>query len=206
MPRKLKFHQPKNYERRKTHKRKELSFVISIRLKDVRVLPLSIPRQLIQTPQLTLSLPISAFVTAPVTDLYHLNTRLSMQSLPDGWIRHMNASHNGLIFSSLSIDSFALLPITTFIVKIDCDLKWSLSYNGIKVKNQQLSSFSGSQQIKCLNDVLLLLTSIQASRICCGNPVEEFKQLLDDRGGELKDSEGCSNSYICICISIVVSF
>ena len=61
-----------------------------------------------------------------------------------------------LIFSSLSIDSFALLPITTFIVKIDCDLKWSLSYNGITVKNQQLSSFGDSQQIKCLNDVLIL--------------------------------------------------
>ena len=128
MPRKLKYYQPKNYERKKTHKRKELSFIISI------------PYQLIQAPQLTLtlSLPISAFVTAPVTDLCHLNTRLSMQSLPNGWVRHMNELHNGLIFSSLSIDSFALLPITTFIVKIDCDLKWSLSYNGITVKNQQL--------------------------------------------------------------------
>ena len=169
MPRKLKYYQPKNYERKKTHKRKELSFIISI------------PYQLIQAPQLTLtlSLPISAFVTAPVTDLCHLNTRLSMQSLPNGWVRHMNELHNGLIFSSLSIDSFALLPITTFIVKIDCDLKWSLSYNGITVKNQQLSIFGDSQQIKCLNDVLILLTSIQASRICCGNPVEEFKQLLD---------------------------
>ena len=174
MPRKLKFYQPKNYERKKTLKRKELSNL--------------------QSPQLTLSLPISAFITAPVTDLSHLDTRLSMQSLPDGWVRHMNASHNGLIFSSLSIDSFALLPTTTFVVKIDCDLKWSLSYNGIAFKNQQLSGFGDSQQIKCLNDVLILLTSIQANHICCGNPVEEFKQLLDDRGGEFKDSEGYNNS------------
>ena len=125
-----------------------------------------------------------------------------MQSLPDGWIRLMNASHKCLVFSSLSIDSFALLPITTFIVKIDCDLKWSLSYNGISVRNQQLTTFSDSQQIKCLNDVLILLTSIQASHICCGNPVEEFQQLLDDRGEKFKDSEGCSNSYnVCICVS-----
>ena len=76
----------------------------------------------------------------------------------------MNASHHGLIFSSLSIDSFALLPTTTFVVKIDCDLKWSLSYNGIAFKNQQLSGFGDSQQIKCLN-VLILLTCIQANHI-----------------------------------------
>ena len=43
MPCKLKFNQPKNYERKKV---KKLSYIISIRLQDVTVLPLSIPRQL----------------------------------------------------------------------------------------------------------------------------------------------------------------
>ena len=52
---------------------------------------------------------------------------------------------------------------------------------GILVKNQQYSSFGNSQQIKCLNDVLTLLYSIQANHICCGNSVEEFKQLADDQ-------------------------
>ena len=120
MPRKLRLHQRKSYERKKIHKRKELSFVVSIKLQDVRVLPLSIPRQI---PQLTLSLPISAYVTAPVNDIYHLNSR---QTLPDGWVRHMDASHSGLIFTNLSIDSFSMLSITTFIVRIDHDLKWSM--------------------------------------------------------------------------------
>ena len=64
-----------------------------------------------------------------------------MQTLPDGWVRHMNASHSDLIFTNLSIDSFAMLPITTFIVRIDHDLKWSVSYNGIIVKNHHLSGF-----------------------------------------------------------------
>ena len=120
MARKLRLHQRKNYERKKIHKRKELSFVVSIKLQDVRVRPLSIPRQ---TPQLTLSLPISAYITAPVNDICHLNSRLSVQTLPDGWVRHMDASHSGLIFTNLSIDSFSMLPITTFIVRIDHDLK-----------------------------------------------------------------------------------
>ena len=61
----------------------------------LRVLPLSIPMQI---PWLTLSLPISAFVTAPVKDICHLNSWLSMQTMPDGWLRHMNASHGDLIF------------------------------------------------------------------------------------------------------------
>ena len=43
-----------------------------------------------------------------------------------------------------------------------------------------------------------------SSRICCGNPIEEYKQLIDDRGGEFKDLEGCSDSYMCICMIIVV--
>ena len=29
-----------------------------------------------------------------------------MQTLPDGWVRHMDASHRGLIFTNLSIDLF----------------------------------------------------------------------------------------------------
>ena len=155
MPCKLRLHQPKNYERKKICKRKEPTFVVSIKLQDVRAFPLSIPMRI---PRLTLSLPISAFITALVYDICHLNSRLSMQTLPDGWVRHMNASHSNLIFTNLSIDSFAMLPITTFIVRIDHYLKWSISYNGIIVKNHQLSGFMDSQQIKCLNDVTVLLT------------------------------------------------
>ena len=51
----------------------------------------------------------------------------------------------------------------------------------------------------------MLLTSIQASRICRGSPIEEYKQLLDDRGGAFKDLEGCSNSYVCIYICIIAA-
>ena len=49
-----------------------------------------------------------------------------------------------------------------------------------------------SQQIKlCLKGVTVLLTSIQAS-------IEDYKQLLHDRRGEFKDSEGCSSSCVRI--------
>ena len=111
------------------------------------------------------------------------------QSFPDGWTRHMDDMQSGLIFSTLSIDSSTLSPSKTIIVKVDNNLAWSLSYNGILVKNQ--SYLSNSQQIKCLNDVLILLSSIQASNICCGNSVDEFKELVDDHRGEFKDSKGC---------------
>ena len=131
MPRKLKFYRPKNYERKK------LSFVISIKLQDVTVLPLSIPRQLIQVPRLILSLPVSAYTTAPIADLHHLCSRLSAHSLPDGWIIHVDDTHNDLILSSLTIDASTLLPTTTFIIKVDHNLKWSLCCNGILVKNEQ---------------------------------------------------------------------
>ena len=112
MPRKLKFYRPINYERKK------LSFVISIKLQDVTVLPLSIPRQLIQVPRLILSLPVSAYTTAPIADLHHLCSRLSAHSLPDGRIIHVNDTHNDLILSSLTIDALTLLPTTTYIIKV----------------------------------------------------------------------------------------
>ena len=186
MPRKLKFYRPKNYERKK------LSFIISIRLQDVTVTSLSaVPNQLVQIPQLILSLPISTYMTAPVTDLHHLCSRLSAQSLPDGWRKHMDGTHSGLILSYLSVNSSTLMPVTSFIVKVDNNLKWSLSYNGMLVKNQQHCGFSILEEIKCLNDVLTVLSSVQVSHVCCGNSVEEFKQLVDDHCGEFKDSEGC---------------
>ena len=154
-----------------------------------------------QIPQLKLSLPISAYTTAPITDLHHLCSRLSTHPLSHGWMRHMDATNSGLIFSSLSVDSSTLMPVTTFIVKVDNNLKWSLSYNGILVKNQQHNTFGNSQQIKCLSDVLTFLYSIQANHIYCGNSVEEFKQLVDDCGGEFKDLEGF-NKLWCTCMVI----
>ena len=151
----------------------------------------AVPNQLVQIPQLILSLPISTYMTTPVTDLHHLCSRLSAQSLPDGWRKHMYGTHSGLILSYLSVNSSTLMPVTSFIVKVDNNLKWSLSYNGMLVKNQQHCGFSISEEIKCLKDVLTVLSSVQVSHVYCGNSVEEFKQLVDDHCGEFKDSEGC---------------
>ena len=124
MPCKLKFYRTKNYERKK------VSFIISITFQDVTVTSLSpVPHQLLQIPQLILSLLISAYMTTPVTDLHDLCSWLSAQSLPDGWRRHMDGKYNGLIFSNLSVNS------STFMVKLDNNFKWSLSYNGMLVKN-----------------------------------------------------------------------
>ena len=110
----------------------------------------------------------------------------------------MDGTHSGLILSYLSVNSSTLMPVTTLIVKVDNNLKGSLSYNGMLVKNQQHFGFSISEEIKCLKDVLTVLSSIQVSHVCCGNSVEEFKQLVDDHCGEFKDSEGCYIILSCI--------
>ena len=137
MPSKLNFYRAKNYERKK------VSFIISITFQDVTVTSLSpVPHQLLQIPQLILSLLISAYMTTPVTDLHDLCSWLSAQSLPDGWRRHTDGKYNGLIFSNLSVNS------STFMVKLDNNFKWSLSYNGMLVKNQQRCGLSISEEIK----------------------------------------------------------
>ena len=142
-----------------------------------------------------MSLPVSAYTTAPIADLHHLCSRLSAHSLPDGWIIHVDDTHNDLILSSLTIDASTLLPTTTFIIKVDHNLKWSLCCNGILVKNEQtLGDLNDSQQITSLNDLLTILSSVQVSCICCGNSVEEFKNLIKDRG-DFKDLEGYWIAY-----------
>ena len=66
----------------------------------------------------------------------------------DGWRTHMDGTYNGLIFSNLSVNSSMLMPVAIFMIKLDNNFRWSLSYNGMLVKNQQLCGLSISEEIK----------------------------------------------------------
>ena len=106
MPRKLKFYQTK-----------------------AKKLPEKLP-----SPPFCLSLPLTAYLTAPVSDLSHLCHRLATQTLPDGWVvQSPDLSDDGslIISSSPIVDPSTLVATITFVVKVDSHLKWSISSHGI---------------------------------------------------------------------------
>jgi len=158
---------------------------------------------------LPLSLPLSAYLTAPVSDLNLLYHRISTQKLPDGWITHsFKQSDDGSLFLSSvpAIDSSTLIATTTFVVKVDRDLKWSLSYHGILVQNNQCDVLSViPPKVSCVQDILTLLNTIQNSRMCSGNSVEDFEQIVEQHGGAFKDTKG-QPALPCVAINSSVIF
>ena len=187
MPRKLRFYQPKRYERKKRDQ--AMSLLLSIPLTVVKVLPVSVPLHLVNVPKLVLSLPLSAYLTAPVTDLKHLSSRLASQSLPAGWT---NACQNDcLIFAMLTVNSPLLTANATFLVKVDHDFSWTVSCHGVLIETEKCQALAAfPRRITCVSDVFDLLSHVHGSRICHGNPVEEFRELVDVCGGEFRDSSG----------------
>ena len=153
MPRKLRFYRIKNQERKR------------------KTMTVSIPLHLLHTPPtFSVHLPISSYLNAPVSNLRHLGRRRDRQSLPTGWIEHVDARrNNSLVFSRL-ISSQFLLETDTFIVRINHDLSWTLSCHGIRVDTKQCRALTTTPQwITCIFDVIDILSVVQTSRICCGN-------------------------------------
>lgn len=108
---------------------------VSIPLSVVMVFTVSIPFHMINVPKPVLSLLLSAYLTAPITDLKHLSSHLASQSLPAGWIGHIDARQNHcLIFASLTISSPLLAATATFIVKIDDAFHWTVSCHGTDLR------------------------------------------------------------------------
>ena len=140
-----------------------------------------------QAPKLVMSLPLSAYLSAPVTDLNHLSSCLASQSLPGGWVQHVCACQNDSpFFASLTINSPLLSAIATFLVRVDNDMSWTLSYHGVRLEAEQCQALAAiPQRITSVSDVTSLLSIVDASRMCCGNPVEDFKELVDVHRGVL---------------------
>lgn len=141
-----------------------------------------------------MSLPLSVFLDVPVTTLTCLKRYLRGQSLPDGWTEYSDSTTctgGSLIFTKLTIKLPLLSASASFLVKVDEELKWTLSCHGALVDIEQCGVLDGVPcQLNTARAVLDLLATLQESQICCGNPVRDFKALVDARGGIFKDSSG----------------
>ena len=183
MPRKLRFYQPKQR-------------------KDDRVIPqpapLSEKAELLLSPlRLPLSLPLSVYLSAELPDLPSLRNHLASQTLPAGWVQHVDPFlQNCLIFASLRVNPDLLTATTTFVVKMDSTLKWSMSCYSNLVEVEQCCALAAMpRSVKSASALLRLLTTISECHICSGNPAAEFGELVEAHGGLFKDASG-----MCVCV------
>jgi len=92
---------------------------------------------------LPLSLPLSVYLSAELPDLPSLQNRLASQALPPGWVQHVDPSlQDCLIFASLKVDPDLLAATTTFVVKVDSTLEWSMSCYSTLVEVEQIGALN----------------------------------------------------------------
>ena len=137
-----------------------------------------------------MSLPVHMCVDLPC-----LKSHLEAQPLPDGWIVCATSTTDGtLVFVKLSVNVDVLTADATLLVKVDKELRWSISCHGTLFEvGQNAVLESIPPRIHSIGVVLELLKALQEVNVCCGNAVSDFRQLAELRGNEFKDSTGVSN-------------
>ena len=81
----------------------------------------------------------------------------------------------------------------TFVVKVDEELRWTLSCHGVAVEVDKCCDLRTiPPQLHSAGALLDLLHALQAIRVCCGNPVSDFQSLVDVHGTNFMDSAGKS--------------
>lgn len=128
-------------------------------------------------------------------DLPCLKSHLEAQSLPDGWIVCANSTTDGtLVLVKLSVNVDVLTANATLLVKVDEELRWSISCHGNLVEvGQSRVLTSIHPRVNSIGAVLDLLSTLQEVAVCCGNALSDFRELAEVRGSEFKDSTGVSN-------------
>ena len=60
------------------------------------------------------------------------------------------------------------------------------------------------KQITCISNAMRLISILHTSNICYGNPVEDFKSLVEEHKGEFTDTTGTCTCTLCdlICTCI----
>ena len=84
-------------------------------------------------------------------------------SLPEGWIKYTDSiMEDILVFAKLTINVHPLSAKATMLLKLDKELRWSLSCNGVSVEVGQCSLLSDiPPKLTSVNDVINLLSTFK---------------------------------------------
>ena len=152
--RKLKYDLRKNYETK---------LKVSIPLDKLKVLPLH------------LSLPLSAYANAPVSNGQHLGERLRATTLlPRGW--SVAGGADTTYTTIYKVQCSASGRTSTCSVLVNSDLTWKLTMGSTSIIPTQVPIAPSS--LTCLQQVIDLLVTVDRSKLCIGNPDEQYSCLL----------------------------
>ena len=125
------------------------------------------------------------------------------EPLPDGWIESKDAVlEEVLVYAKVTIDLHILSTNVEYVVKVDEELKWSLCCHSVIVENCSVLS-KIPQRLTSSSELVELLNTLQSAQICQGNPVCDFRPLVDARGVEFRDATGV---YACMCTDKIKTY
>ena len=108
-------------------------------------------------------------------------------------------NNESLVFAKVAIELPLLSADTTYLVRVDEELRWSLSCHGLLVEVDQCSVLATiPHTIASAGALLHLLHTLEETQICCGNPASDFKSLVEARDGIFKDSSGVCVHYLSL--------
>ena len=158
-----------------------------------------------QVSELRVSLPLPP-THHQCAELACLRRHLVGESLPAGWIQLADSTTEGnLVFAKVAVSLPLLAANTSMLLKVDHQLKWSLSCHGIRIEVGQRQFLAAiPSQLTSVTAVLDLIATLQEVAVCAGNPVDDFKQLVD--AGIYGLHEKCTlsdNDFHCNCIMYI---
>lgn len=190
MGRKLQLCYKKNQEQKKYC---VTTLPVSIPLRDVSVLPVSISLSALQggedgthndsPSELTVSLPREHFVAVPASILSVLYTRLTeLQSLPSAWM-DATVGTEEVTLCRISNHSTALTPVIRFTLKIATDFTWILLFSNQRIETDRCPTLASKEPLlRSPANVADLTAAIDGSCLCVDNPDDRFRPLLACHG------------------------
>ena len=169
-------------EERKTYALATLP--ISIDLSHVAVFEVSIPRHLVELPCLSVSLPLPSFTTGDAPSICCLLDRLLRVGLPPHWVNATNSSApaHQLTLCKLQQQQAALPVSVTFTLTISLSFQWSLSLVHRNMDGIRDGVLAGTPpSLRTVDHVLQLLSTLDSTKICIGNPEQRFLEAASHR-------------------------
>ena len=169
--RKLRFHQCKNFERKKYS---NAPLPVSVNLSgSVVVYCVSIPLRF-----------------ASSSTISTLHTRIPITSLPPNWGIMFDSEHNILSVYQLRSQPSQGDVSLDFSLTISSDFSWTINVCGQKYKSLDLLAASPSK-LYSAQDVLGVVNLLLQCHICEGNADEKYIELIKHHSGILRSRDSC---------------
>ena len=170
----------RNEERKKYN---VTSLPISIELSHVVVFKVSIPCHLVEVPDLRIAFPLSSFTTSNAPSIQCLLDRLLRIGLPPHWVDATDSppAHH-LTLCKLQQQQPAGPVFVVFTLTVNEAFQWSLSFVHRNIDYLRDGVLTGTPlSLRTVDHILLLLSTLDSSRICIGNPEQIYLEAASRR-------------------------